>query len=97
MDKCKLLREISAVSFAAWELHLYLDTHPTDMNAIECVSEALKKRKHLMKEYADNYEPLTMDFVCPETNNRSTCFTNYPEQKHFTWTDGPLPWEGGVL
>ena len=96
-DRRTMLKEISEVSFMVNDLTLYLDTHPTDPDAIKCVSEALKKRKQLMKEYADNYEPLTMDFVCPETNNRSTCFTNYPEQKHFTWTDGPLPWEGGIL
>ena len=35
MDKCKLMREISAVEFAAWELHLYLDTHPCDEKALE--------------------------------------------------------------
>ena len=30
----KLMRSLSAVQFALWELHLYLNTHPTDLEAI---------------------------------------------------------------
>ncbi|MBR6614759.1 MAG: spore coat protein CotJB [Lachnospiraceae bacterium] len=96
-DRKTMLKEIGEVSFMINDLTLYLDTHPTDRDAMECFSEAAKKRKQLMKEYADQYEPLTMDCVCPDANNRSASFTKYPDQKHFTWTDGPLPWEGGIL
>ena len=46
---------------------------------------------------ADQFEPLTMDLVCPDTNNQSRSLTKYPDQKHFTWSDGPMPWEGGAL
>lgn len=96
-DRMAMLKEIGEVSFMVNDLTLYLDTHPTDQAALECFSEAMKRRKQLMKEYADEYEPLTMDCVCPDSNNRSGNFTKYSSQKHFTWGDGPLPWEGGAL
>ncbi len=58
-------------------------------------SEAAARRKKLLKEFADNFEPLTADCVCPETNNTTDFDTKYPKIKHFTWADGPAPWEGG--
>ena len=48
-------------------------------------------------EYAKEFEPLTQDCICPDTNNQTETFTKYPGQKHFTWSDGPLPWEGGIV
>lgn len=30
----KLLLRLSSAQFARWELHMYLDTHPNDMQAI---------------------------------------------------------------
>ena len=29
-----LLRKLSTAQFALWELHLYLNTHPTDLEAL---------------------------------------------------------------
>ena len=46
-----------------------------------------------MDTYAKEFEPLTINCVCPDTNNQSEAHTNYPGQKHFSWTDGPLPWD----
>ena len=50
VDKCKLMREISAVEFAAWELHLYLDTHPCDEKALEMQQKYVERAKELRKE-----------------------------------------------
>ena len=97
MSKAALLHEISKVDFAVVEMTLYLDTHPTDSNALQTFTDAAKQRKQLMEEYARQYEPLTMDCVCVETNNQTDRYTKYPKQRHFTWCDGPLPWEGGIL
>ena len=33
-ERNKLLQKLSAAQFAVWELHLYLDTHPCDQNAV---------------------------------------------------------------
>lgn len=96
-DRMQLLKEINEVSFIVNDLTLYLDTHPTDAEALKSFSEAENKRKELLKTYAGEFEPLTMDCVCPDTNNKSDSLTSYPGQKHFTWTDGPMPWEGGAV
>lgn len=95
MTRAALLKEINETSFVADDLRLYLDTHPTDADALESFSAAIKKRKTLLQTYADQFEPLTSDCICPDSNNRSGFMTKYPAGKHFTWVDGPLPWEGG--
>lgn len=96
-DRNQLLKEINEVSFAVNDLTLYLDTHPLEQEALDMFSENMKKRKQLLSTYAAEFEPLTTDCVCPDTNNKTESNTKYPGQRHFTWGDGPLPWEGGTL
>lgn len=96
-DRCQMLQEINEISFTVNDLTLYLDTHPLDQEALTMFGDAMKKRKQLLENYGKEYEPLTMDCVCPDTNNETGTYTKYPGQKHFTWSDGPLPWEGGIL
>lgn len=94
-DRQSMLKEINEISFTVNELNLFLDTHPLDENALNEFSSAMKKRKQLLQTYAENFEPLTVDCVCPDTNNKSQSNTKYAGKRHFTWSDGPLPWEGG--
>lgn len=94
-DQKTLFKQITEVSFTVNDLTLYLDTHPLDENALTAFKEALEQRKQLLKTYAESFEPLTTDCVCPDTNNKTGTKTKYAGKKHFTWTDGPLPWEGG--
>lgn len=96
-DRNQLLKEINEVSFTVNDLNLYLDTHPLEKDALDMLSENMKKRKQLLSTYGAEFEPLTMDCVCPDTNNKTESYTKYPGQRHFTWGDGPLPWEGGTL
>jgi len=96
-DQNKLLKQITEISFTVNDLTLYLDTHPLDENALTAFKQAMDQRKQLLKTYAENFDPLTMDCVCPDTNNKTESHTKYAGQKHFTWSDGPLPWEGGTL
>ncbi len=58
-DRQKLLRKISAAQFAAWELHLYLDTHPCDTSASEMFEKYTNECSVLKKEYEAKYGPLT--------------------------------------
>ena len=95
--KKKYLHEVNMAGFMLYEAVLYLDTHPTDKAALQAFTDAAKRRKQLMETFAKEYEPLTMDCVCVETNNGTDSYTKYPKQKHFTWCDGPLPWEGGLI
>ena len=55
----KLLREISAARFAEWELHLYLDTHPSDMRAAALRAEYEKKADKLTACFEEEFGPLT--------------------------------------
>ena len=96
-DRASMLQEINENSFMVNDLTLYLDTHPLEEAALLQFQKAMEKRKELLKAYAEEFEPLTMDCVCPDTNNHSACCTRYAGQKHFTWSDGPLPWEGGSI
>lgn len=97
-DRCKLLKEIQEAGFQVDDLTLYLDTHPLDEAALDAFTQAKKKRYDLMQEYARQFEPLNLYLVCPDTNNETNSFCKYPGKRHFTWSDGPLPWDnqGGV-
>lgn len=97
VDRKQLFKEINEISFTLNDLNLYLDTHPTDTAALDAFGQAMSRRKQLLSEYANQFEPLTFNCICPDTNNQSDTCTNYPGQKHFTWSDGPLPWEGGTV
>ncbi len=55
----KLLRSLSAVQFALWELHLYLNTHPADLQAIALHEQYEMKLAKLRGEYEEKYGPLT--------------------------------------
>ena len=55
----KLLRQLSSVQFALWELHLYLDTHPSDLEAVSLYEQYEKKLHALVNEYESSYGPLT--------------------------------------
>lgn len=97
-ERTQLLKQIQEVGFTIDDLTLYLDTHPLDENAMDAFTQAKERRYELMKEYAQNYEPLNLYLVCPDTNNKTKSYCKYPGQRHFTWSDGPLPWDnqGGV-
>ena len=69
-DRKKLLQKLSAVQFAAWELHMYLDTHPCDTTANEMFRKYTEEAKMLKTEYEKKYGPLTVsssyeaDWLC---------------------------------
>ena len=92
-DRNALLKKIGEISFTLDDLRLFLDTHPLDDNAIQLYQENITQRKQLLKQYSDEFEPLTTDCICLESNGSSNTCTKYPGQKHWTWNDGPVPWD----
>lgn len=92
------LEEIQQIGFEIDDLTLYLDTHPLDTEALDAFEKARKKRYDLMKDFARDFEPLNLYLVEPKKNNASGSYCKYPGQEHFTWSDGPLPWDsqGGL-
>ncbi len=58
-EKKKLLNRLSSIQFAAWELHMYLDTHPCDRTANEMFRKYTAEAEMLKAEYEQKYGPLT--------------------------------------
>ena len=57
-ERNKLLQKLSAAQFAVWELHLYLDTHPCDQNAVALCKKHETEADMLRKEYTEKYGAL---------------------------------------
>jgi len=81
-NRAILLNKVSKAGFALNDLALYLDTHPTDINAIRHYEFYQKKHEELTKEYESKYGLLTRKII----NN-----PNKPNR--WTWVEGPWPWE----
>ena len=77
-----LLNWIHMVSFATYDMALYLDTHPQDQKAMEYYQNYNHLRNQALEDFAQAFYPLTMDTV-------PSC------ARHWEWADSPLPWEGG--
>ncbi len=67
-----LLKRLSAVNFAMWDLHLYLDTHPDDTQMLSLWQQYAQKSHALAKEYESENGPLT-----PKTGS-GACWTKEP-------------------
>ena len=74
---------INMISFAVTEVALYLDTHPTDMEALNFFHETIEMREVALKEYSARFSPLTLDYA----NGTSGTWE---------WVMSPWPWEGGI-
>ena len=79
----KLLHDIGILDFIVVELSLYLDTHPTDRNAMEYFNHYNRMNNQAKKEYSRKFGPLTIALA-------DTC-----ECGDWTWATLPMPWEGG--
>lgn len=58
-ERRELLRKIQASDFFAYDLHLYLNTHPNCIRALNLFKDAVSQSRDLRKEYEKNYGPLT--------------------------------------
>ncbi len=55
------LAEIQQTTFYLIDLTLFLDTHPGHPEALEQKRQIQEKRKELLKQFAEEYYPLTAD------------------------------------
>lgn len=78
MNKDQLLWKLTAEQFAAFDVHLYLDTHPNDTAAMELYNEYQKAYMEYKTEYESLYGPLTPDSAVGEM---------------WKWIKNPWPWE----
>ena len=79
MDREALLKQITIMDFMATDLHLYLNTHPNDGEALRMHNDVVNKGRQARKEYEEHFGPLT--------SFRST------DTAGWRWLDKPWPWE----
>lgn len=77
----QVLHDIQVLDFALQDVSLYLDLHPTDVEALKFYKTIKKQLTLSKKEYEQNYHPLT---------NRSV-FSNDVER----YVKDIWPWERG--
>lgn len=77
MNREELLTKLSAAQLAMFELHLYLDTHPDNDEAMMLYNGYEHKMKQLKKDYEKLYGPLT--FCAADTAA--------------DWAASPWPWD----
>lgn len=82
-----MLWQIQKVSFVVDDVRLYLDTHPKDAQGLALLKTMIKKRKELLKEYALQFYPLTLDCM-------ADIYEKNPDSECYCWQEGPCPWEG---
>ena len=78
-DKMALLKKIQQYNFAAYDMLLYLDTHPNDKKAFCLYKELKNKYMELLEKYHKSYGPLTMEAIAGDDS--------------FNWLNSPWPWE----
>lgn len=79
MNGNNLMCAIQMYDFYIYELNLYLDTHPNDMQALAFLRKYTDLRVSAYEAYINKYGPITAD----QSSTNS----------HFNWVDGPWPWE----
>ena len=79
-----------ALSFAAWELRLYLDTHPDDEKALAAYKQLCAAQGNVCG-YACNTAQGRMQNQA--SNGCAQPQRNVCGDKTWTWVNGPWPWE----
>ena len=79
MVRDTLLREITILDFMAIDLQLFLNTNPTNGEALIMYNDCVTRSNQLKKQYEADYGPLT--------SFRSD------GQPNWNWITEPWPWE----
>lgn len=79
MSRDELLQKITALDFYIIDLHLYLNTHPDDKEAITMYNYCVTQVKGLREEYTHSYGMLLA--------NNST------SKQPWQWIENPWPWQ----
>lgn len=79
MNREELLKRLSAADFYAIDLHLYLNTHPEDRDAINKYNAVVTEAQELRREFENTFGML----------NAHTSKSKCPWQ----WIEDPWPWQ----
>ncbi|WP_235069348.1 spore coat protein CotJB [Turicibacter sp. TJ11] len=80
MNQKQLLKQIQSVSLMAVDLHLFLDTHPTNKEALKDYEKISKQYHMLKKQYEEQFGPLLN-------------FGQVSNFDKYNWTSEPWPWQ----
>ena len=80
MDRDEALSRLTALDFMALDMALYLDTHPTDKEAIAIYNEILSQANEARMIYEQNYGPLCS-------------YRSFSNADMFKWCDNPWAWQ----
>jgi len=73
----RLMKQIQAYGFAAYDTHLYLDAYPDSKEALNAYNKYKKLEKRAIAEYEQKFGQIT-----PPT-----------EATSWSWVDAPWPWQ----
>lgn len=79
MNRKEALLKLQQYNFAAYDMLLYLDTHPCDKKAFEIFKELAKKTQEARKAFEEKFGPLSAF-----ASASGECFD---------WLNSPWPWE----
>lgn len=79
MSRDEMLKQLSALDFYTIDLHLYLNTHPDDQDALTKYNAVVTEASAMRKQYESMYGPLSPNTVT----------TKVPWQ----WIENPWPWQ----
>lgn len=74
-----LLKRLQVCDFALNDVALFLDTHPDDKDALSFYQKHIELRQKALDDYTSKYGPVTK--------------SDYNGSAHWTWVDGPWPWQ----
>lgn len=81
MNQNQLLEWIQMLTLCAYDMQLYLDTHPHDSDALDYFNQCNELLTSATRTYEAKYGPMSV--------NRAAPFDRW------SWVETPMPWEGG--
>lgn len=81
MTRDEMLQKLMELDFVSLDLALYLNTHPTETEAIDTYNQMITAADTLRMKYEEAYGPLCS-------------FRSYAgNPNHWEWQDNPWPWQ----
>ena len=81
MNRDELLQNLTSLDFMAVDLGLYLNTHPTDQEAIAAYNKVITAADTVRMNYENEFGPLCS-------------FRSYAQNEtNWQWKDNPWPWQ----
>lgn len=79
MTRENMMKKVQMYSFAVLEATLFLDTHPTDKDALKYYNKYRELHKEATEDFTKYFGPVTL--------------SEYEPENRWSWVDEPWPWE----